>query len=453
MPPGRIDPHSGRTTVALAGLLSAAAVIAYTANTARPRADVTAPTARTDAGPGIAELAARAATARDMLDDEQMTRLVDELERFEAATTLATKATAAKVELLDLHAAIALEASIRAEVDTEGRDAAQALAARSITRARALATAIGTHAADHGRVDAALARLELAAGTDITESFPVVLMPSFRDPELRAAAISAPLWRGSEASSALAEGILAQLRATERQTALVRLLTAQALAGSGAVDAALAQVDDVLSDVPRQPLARAMQRSLSTPPVAAAAGGSQPSITPTPVEPAIVPTPTPVEPTPVEPTPVATPKPTPVEPKPTPVEPTPIATPKPTPPKPAGEKKKSYDTLLAQGCKLVRSGDAEAGFDLLKEAFDLNPNAVAVTVCMAEAHHALGRDASARALCERALRKSPSDRRALLLAAELEIARGNEAAALGHYRKILENNPDDAKAKAYVESH
>lgn len=72
---------------------------------------------------------------------------------------------------------------------------------------------------------------------------------------------------------------------------------------------------------------------------------------------------------------------------------------------------------------------------------------------MAEAHHALGRDASARALCDRALRKSPSDRRALLLAAELEIARGNDSAALGHYRKILENNPDDAKAKAYVESH
>ena len=214
MPPGRIDPHSGRTTVALAGLLSAAAVIAYTANTARPRAEVTAPTTRADAGPGIAELAARAATARDMLDDEQMTRLVDELERFEASTTLATKATAAKVELLDLHAALALEASIRAEVDTAEREAAQNLAARSITRARTIATAIGTHAADHGRVDAALARLELASGTDITESFPVVLLPSFRDPELRAAAISAPLWRGDEASSALAEGIVAQLRAT-----------------------------------------------------------------------------------------------------------------------------------------------------------------------------------------------------------------------------------------------
>ncbi|MBL8946089.1 MAG: tetratricopeptide repeat protein [Myxococcales bacterium] len=450
MPPGRIDPHSGRTTVALAGLLSAAAVIAYTANTARPRAEVTAPTTRADAGPGIAELAARAATARDMLDDEQMTRLVDELERFEASTTLATKATAAKVELLDLHAALALEASIRAEVDTAEREAAQNLAARSITRARTIATAIGTHAADHGRVDAALARLELASGTDITESFPVVLLPSFRDPELRAAAISAPLWRGDEASSALAEGIVAQLRATERQTALVRLLTAQALAQSGADDAAAAQIDDVLSDVPRQPLARAMQRALSTPAVVAVADGAEPTVTPTPipVEPAPTPVePTPVEPTPVEPTPVATPKP--VEPT-----PTPVATPKPTPPKPAGEpKKKSYDTLLAQGCKLVRSGDAEAGFDLLKEAFDLNPNAVAVTVCMAEAHHALGRDASARALCDRALRKSPSDRRALLLAAELEIARGNDSAALGHYRKILENNPDDAKAKAYVESH
>jgi tetratricopeptide (TPR) repeat protein len=72
---------------------------------------------------------------------------------------------------------------------------------------------------------------------------------------------------------------------------------------------------------------------------------------------------------------------------------------------------------------------------------------------MAEAHLALGREASARALCDRALRKSPSDRRALLLAAELELQRGNEGAALEHYKKILENHPDDSKAKAYVESH
>ena len=37
--------------------------------------------------------------------------------------------------------------------------------------------------------------------------------------------------------------------------------------------------------------------------------------------------------------------------------------------------------------------------------------------------------------------------------AELEIARGNESAALEHYRKVLQNDPDDAKAKAYVDAH
>ena len=101
----------------------------------------------------------------------------------------------------------------------------------------------------------------------------------------------------------------------------------------------------------------------------------------------------------------------------------------------------------------MRSGNAEKGFEVLTDAFDLNPNAVAVTVCMAEAHFKLGREASARSLCERALKKAPNDRRARLLAAELEEARGNSSAALEHYKKVLESHPDDAKAKAYVESH
>lgn len=459
---GRTDPNSGRMTVALAGLLGVAAIIAYTANTARPRAEIAAPVAGTDGSQNLAELGARAATARGMLDNEQMARLVGELERFEGSTTLATKATAAKVELLELHAAIALEASIRAEVDAAGREAAQKVAAKSIARARELGVEIGQYGADRGRVDAALARAELASGADLTESFPLLLLPSFRDPELRAAAISAPLWRGPEPTAALADSILAQLKAADRQTALVRLLTAHALARSDDQDAAAAQIDDVLADVPRQPLARALQRTLTTPTVVAMA-----KPTPADEEPVVI---DPIEASPAIPDPQPEPTPTakPIPPVDTTAEPDPVidppdvtpkpapkpATPKPATPKPDGEPKKNgYESLLSEGCKLVRAGDAAAGFELLQKAFDLNPNAVAVTVCMAEAHHALGRDASARALCERALRKSPSDRRALLLAAELEIKRGNESAALGHYRKILEKNPDDSKAKAYVEAH
>ena len=456
MPQPPLDPPAGRMTVALAGFLGVTAIIAYTANTSRPRAEVSAPAPTTQAYVGLAELGARAATARGMLDNDQMARSVAELERFESSTTLATKATAAKVELLELYAAVALEASIRAELDPIDRQSVQKLAATSITRARDLGRELDRHSSDPGRIDAALARAELASGTDITESFPLVLLPSFRDPELRAAAISMPLWRGPEPSEALAASILAQLKATERQTALVRLLTAVALAHSGADDAASAQINDVLADVPQQPLARMLRKRLDSADVVAIAD-DPPVAEPAPPTADNPDAPVVVEPEP-EPTIVAEPTVTPdppvvVEPTPKPVTPKPV-TPKPVTPKPDGDsKKKAYDTLLADGCKLVRSGKADAGFDLLKQAFDLKPNAVAVTVCMAEAHHALGRDASARALCDRALRSSPSDRRALLLAAELELARGNESAAKAHYRKVLENHPDDNKAKSYLDAH
>jgi len=448
--------------VGVAAALALAAIVAYTANTATPRANVAAPPGRTDTPASLAVLGAHAATARGMLDGEQMARLVLDLEGVAAATTLHTNAIAAKVELIELHAAIALEAAIRAEVDPVGREAAQKVAAKAIAQARELGIELGDDAADPGRVDAALARAELAAGTDLTDTFPVVLLPSFRDAELRAAAISSPIWRGPAPDDALAKSIVAQLAATDRQTALVRLLTARALASTGADDAAAAKIDDVLADAPRQALALALQRSLRAPALAVA--------DPPPVEdePTLIDDPVPAKPVTPEPAPEPAPEPTPEpvavkpEPKPAPKpapepeptdEPTKADPPKPKPAKPEGESKKKYDTLLADGCKLVRGGDAAAGFDLLKQAFDLNPNAVAVTVCMAEAHLALGREASARALCERALRKSPSDRRALLLAAELEILRGNESAAVGHYKKILENNPDDSKAKAYVDSH
>jgi tetratricopeptide (TPR) repeat protein len=445
-------------TVVVAAALALTAVVVYTANTARPRASVAAPASRLGSNASLAELGARAATARGQLDTEQMVSLVADLDEVVTSTTLATKANAAKVELLELHAAIALEAAMRAELDPVGREAAQKLAAKSIAKARELGVDIGDDAADLGRVDAALARAELAAGTDLTDTFPVVLLPSFRDPELRAAALSIPLWRGPAPDDVLAKSLVAQLKATDRQTALVRLLTARALAATGADDAAAAAIDDVLSDVPRQPLALALQRSLRAPAIAVASPPDEDDeptlvadpVPATPTKPAPTPEPTPTKPDPVaEPTPDPTPEPTP---EPTPAKPEPTE-PKPKPAKPEGESKKKYDTLLADGCKLVRGGDAQAGFDLLKQAFDLNPNAVAVTVCMAEAHLALGREASARALCDRALRKSPSDRRALLLAAELELQRGNEGAALEHYKKILENHPDDSKAKAYVESH
>ncbi len=474
----RIDPQTGRPAVLLAALLGVAAVIAYAASRGRAHPDASGPTGRTQSA-SLPDLAASAVVAREHLDVEQLGRLVGELDRSAESTTLAAKTTAAQLELLDVQAALALEASVRAEIDATNRDAAQHAAARSIASVRELSLVLERKGADAGRIEAAMARVELAAGTDITESFPAVLMPTYRDPELRLAALAAPVWRprGETIEPALLDEIVAQLQGAERQTTLVRLLTAAALKQSGRELDARTLITEVLQETPQQPLARAMQRSLGA---AVAVAPSKPTDTPAPERTTgiaeVEPTPTavpdrpvaekPVAEKPVAEKPVAKPvaeKPVADDPEPTTTEPTSDPKPtsdtpepaKPPPSKPAdaAPKKKGYDALLAEGCKLVRSGKASEGFAILQQAFDLNPTAVAVTVCMAEAHHELGRDASARALCERALRKSPNDRRALLLAAELEIARGNESAARAHYEKILENHPDDAKAKAYVESH
>jgi tetratricopeptide (TPR) repeat protein len=483
----RLESPNGRATVLVAALLGVSAVVTYAVSTTRVHPQATAPAAHAQQA-SLADLALDAATAREALDVDRLTRLSDELRRAAEGTTLAAKETSAELELIDVQAALALEASVRAEVDGSGRAAAQHAAGRSIAEVRALAVKLERKHADPGRVEAAMARAELAAGTDITDSFPAVLMPTYRDPELRLAALAAPIWRsdslqgstGEGPDQALVDEIVARLQAAERQTNLVRLLTAVALRRSDRAIDARGLVADVLQEVPQQPLARALQRALGNGQAVAVAAVVEPGVA-TPEPPSTEPTAaddgsddepiierdpprTPVsKPTVVEPPEPTAPsvdvEPTPAEPKPTvaAVEPgatTPAAEPKPAVPKPdAGTKKKGYDALLAEGCKLVRSGKASDGFELLKQAFDLNPTAVAVTVCMAEAHHELGRDASARALCDRALRKSPNDRRALLLAAELELARGNESAALAHYKKVLENNPDDTKAKAYVESH
>lgn len=470
MPTATSDPSSGRLIVTLAGALGVVAVIGFTASTTRQRAPVYAPDGA--AAASVRELVERAAQARAAADPEAMTRAIESLTAYEDSTALASKARIAKLELLDLHAAIALEAAIRAQLDPPNADAAHRQGAAAIKATQLLAQDFADADIDRARIDAALARAELAAGTDITDSHAMVLLPSYRDQELRAAAISAPLWRGPGADDALADGVLAQLKAIEPPTALVRILLAQGYLRVGAVEPARRELDLVLAGAPGQPLAAAMRRSIGGPLVAVASPpvGDPPDAfiedppEPTPPEPVAKPDPVAVTPVAPKPVPVE-PEPVPVEPKPAPVDPPPVdPTPtdatdpkpaKPTPAKPTPDagKKKGYDALLADGCKLVRSGKAAEGFEILKQAFDLNPTAVAVTVCMAEAHHELGRDASARALCERALRKSPSDRRALLLAAELEIAAGNESAALAHYRKILEKTPDDAKAKAYVEAH
>jgi Tfp pilus assembly protein PilF len=109
--------------------------------------------------------------------------------------------------------------------------------------------------------------------------------------------------------------------------------------------------------------------------------------------------------------------------------------------------------LAEEGCKLVHGGKAEAGFSMLQKAFDEDPHDTKVLLCMAEAHMKLDRMPSARAMVERVVRKNGKNKKALQLAAKIEDELGNERSAADYYRKLLELDPDNATAKAYVEKH
>ena len=69
---------------------------------------------------------------------------------------------------------------------------------------------------------------------------------------------------------------------------------------------------------------------------------------------------------------------------------------------------------------------------------------------MAQAQDALGRGASALALVDRVIRKQPNNKAALLLAARLEADQGNRTSAEDYYRRVLEIDPENAKAKSFL---
>ncbi len=431
-----VRPQAGKGTLAIAAIVGVAAIVGYAAMQTKHRATAEPPKVSTTPAVSLSAVTTRAVAARESLDTAALDGAIAELEGLVDSSTMAMTQMQARLELLDTLAARALEASVRAAAVPEQQRAGEREASKAILRARELGRALENLHADAGRVETAMNRVELAVGTDITESQPIVLMPTYRDPELRLAALSAPVWRARDESiepAQLAE-VVDELQRAERPTTLVRLITAIALHRKGDDAGALAIVDDVLRATPQQPTAIALRQMLAS---GAAVAIAEPTPPPTPS-------------VAIEPPKPETPKPPKPESK--AAEPAPSGEPADAEDAKASNKKK-YKALLDEGCKLVRSGDAEKGFGVLTEAFDLNPNAVAVTVCMAEAHHKLGRDASARSMCERALKKAPNDRRARLLAAELEEARGNTSGALEHYKKVLETHPDDAKAKAYVDSH
>lgn len=405
--------HEGRRhaiIIGLTGLLVIGGYAAYqTYLLAQPSRTPATASAHEGEGPGSTPalpetppLEAAVARARYELDVAELEALHRELAAAETPQAPLLRAEVA--------AARALEASVRSRLDPTLAESAGALR-RDATAAIADAT---EREANATRLAAARARLALASGEDLTQTHPRVLMPSYRDPELRAAALARPVWYEDERDPPLLEDVAAALRASP-PTGLVRMLLALTLHRAGASEESQALVAAVLEETPEQPLALLIAREAAYPPSGAA------------------------EEAPRDPQerPAAAPAQAPNE----------------TAPRAKAPPRRDFATLASEGCRLVRQGEAARALTTLREAFDLQPGSTKVVLCMADAHRALGNDASARALVDRVLRSSPSHTGARLLAARLERERGNTAGALAHYREILSVDPENPTAKAFLEEH
>ncbi len=485
-----------------AGIIGVGSLIAYGVSQSRDRsrahdaAEQVSIPSPTEA-PTIQSLVARAQRARSSLDTVTLSRVEVELADAANKTTTAPKALVAHTERLAVLSTLALEGTIRAAILGDERAREQAAAAAN--EGQALIERLEPKT-DPGLLLTARARFALAAGADLPETHPVVLLPSFRDRELQLTVLARPLWdKEAEADldkSAL-DDLVTQVEVQSEPSGLERILLALALDRNEQSARSLTLTEEVLRAAPGQPLAeglrlryggearvamadpsppvpvsgRPAKADKPAPPPEAKAQDPAPSETkaqdpaPPPETKAQDPEPPPEtkteQPAPPPETKAEQPSP-PSETKaqePSPPPETKTSSPSARPPKASGTgggskpKRKSPAELTAEGCKLVRSGKAADGFKLLQKAFDLNPGDTKVTLCMAEAHLKLGRLPSARAMVERILKKSGRNKRALLLAAKIQDKLGNKKDAVKYYRKVLEVDPGNAKAQAYVDKN
>ncbi|MCX4242083.1 tetratricopeptide repeat protein [Paraliomyxa miuraensis] len=462
----------GRWVVIAAGILGIGAILGYGISQSNERNQNQAQASAQQAveiGPArsttsIPELVARSARARNDLDVAILTRVSAELATAAEATTTVPKTLEAQRERLDVVTTLAVEATVRGSV--LGDAAARRQAEDYVSEGNALVDEL-QDALDPGQVLATRARLALAGGDDVISTQPAVLLPTYRDRELQNVLLAEPLWHAEfdrELDDTDRSTLIEALEGVPDPSALERMLLALALPDDQS-SRAQALVREVLVKAPGQPLAQGLLARLRGEVKVAMADPipvGLPEDTKVDLEP--LPEDTKIDPQP-EPLPVDTktdpdpPVDTKVEPKPDKPKPEPKPEPKPDKPKPEPkpdkpkpEPKPQVD-LADEGCKLVHGGKAEQGFAMLQKAFDQDPRDTKVTLCMAEGHMKLGRLPSARAMVERVLRSSGKNKKALGLAAKIEDQMGNKRAAADYYRKLLELEPDNATAQAYVDKN
>lgn len=276
------DPNAGRWVVITAGTLGLAAVVGYGFMQAedRNRAQAAAQQIHSDPGAGaptpIPELVTQAREARNGLDTAALSRMEGELALAAAGTTVGSEALEANRERLSVLSTLAVEASVRGAVldDPQAWQRATDYAAQ----ARALAEQLDEQL-DPGVARATQARLTLASGGDVLAHHPDVLLPAFRDRELRHAVLVQALWTSEpepepDADAPDAEQpaedpniesgaeLVRSLEQLADPSGLEQALLALALHSTGKTERAQATVDSLLDRVPEQPLALAVRDQL-----------------------------------------------------------------------------------------------------------------------------------------------------------------------------------------------
>jgi tetratricopeptide (TPR) repeat protein len=254
------------------------------------------------------------------------------------------------------------------------------------------------------------------------------LLPEDGSGELRRLVEAAPLWR--DPTAALPEGAVAGLEGLPERSTLAQLALALAYLRAGDETRAQQVADGVLSRVPAQPTALALRAKAGGGPVTSPAGEAE-----TPAK-------------------GKTEGKAPADTK---AEGTPETKASEAPSKPDGGSKaprtESTDALIDRGCRLVESGDAGEGLEVLRKAQARRANDLDLLVCIGKAHAKQGRPREALESYEDALRAAPRFAEALQSAARVADKLGDTDKAKKYYRRLLAERPGDAKALAYLEAH
>jgi predicted Zn finger-like uncharacterized protein len=383
------------------------------------------PTVEAQVPPPPAEMPpelSRAAQALETLGVADVSRAEAAIQRAIDAGT-ATGPALARLQLAqaDLLVSRALVYTVAAAIDRDAHDRLIKKADDDLDRANRIFDKMGS-APDGDRVSLVRARIRLAEGRDSAEI--VALLPEHGAEEMQLAVEAAALWH--DPSAKVPGSIIGRLQQLERRSGLGSSVLALALLRSGDAAGAGTVADELLGRADDHPVGLAIRRP------GTAAGA-------TPVEP---PSET-VEAAgetgeaAVEEPPVAASTGTGGK-----VVPTPVAG--------GGQ---SFEKLLERGCADVDSGKASAGVASLLKAFDRNPADLDVLVCLGKGYEALGNGQRALHFYDKALSQSPRHRSALRGAAMVAESMGSDRQALGYYKRLLQVDPMNARARVFVQQH